>query len=173
MPTTYQTASQAIQDRAYDAMARYHPHLRDAKVRLTVLEASGPRDADGEVCGPAIKVRGQKAMACIKVTSLKDRAAGLGDAVLIIDADECDTWSDATWDALLDHELTHLELCTDKHGKLIRDDLGRPKLRMRHHDYEIGGFHEVADRHKGEAVEVQAVQKIGGEMVRQGVLNGF
>jgi hypothetical protein len=51
--------------------------------------------------------------------------------------------------AVLDHELTHLELVTDDEGTVKYDDYGRPKLRMRLHDICHGWFSEVAKRHKG------------------------
>lgn len=173
MPRTYSEATPETISRVESVLARYHGGLRDAGVRITILHASGPRDEDGEITAPAIVIRGHKAMATIKITSLKDRAAGLGDAVLTIDGDEADTWSEETWSAVLDHELAHLELKTDAEGGVVRDDLGRPKLKMRHHDWEHGGFLEVAERHKEHAPEVQAVQSIGSLMVRQGIFPGF
>lgn len=173
MPRTFSEAPTSTIERVRETMARYHGGLRDAGVRITILHASGPRDEDGEITAHAIMIRGHKAMACIKITSLKDRAAGLGDAVLTIDGDDCDTWSEEAWSAILDRELTQIELKTDAEGGVMRDDLGRPKLRKRNADYTVDVFMDVAERHKEHTPEVQAVQSIGSLMVRQGIFQGF
>ncbi len=59
----------------------------------------------------------------------------------------------------MDHELTHLELA-EKEGAPVLDDGGRPKLKMRLHDYEFGWFTEVAERHKENAIEVQQARAL-------------
>ena len=55
--------------------------------------------------------------------------------------------------ALLDHEVAHLELVRDDAGKVKTDDAGRPRLRIRPHDYQTGGFWDVIERHKEAACE--------------------
>src|ERR1019366_9477538 len=57
--------------------------------------------------------------------------------------------------ALLDHELTHLVLRCDEDG-LKHDDIGRPTFKIKQHDFDLGGFAEVVERH-GEA-SVEALQ---------------
>lgn len=67
--------------------------------------------------------------------------------------------------AVIDHELTHLELvCDKKTGKpVLHPETGRPKLRLRKHDYQFGWFTEVAQRHGVHSVEVQQAGKLRSE----------
>ncbi len=44
----------------------------------------------------------------------------------------------------------------DKDGKLKRDDAGRPRIKLRKHDFELGGFFDVVERHKTSAPESQS-----------------
>ena len=149
----------------------YHPLLHGV-VTVDVLLCRKV-DADGEIVDPAISVNGYPALAKIKINSLEDRVQGKADATITIDGNHWDEWPTPRLDAILDHELTHLELRVDKDGALIRDDCGRPVLRMRRHDFQIGGFHSVAERHKQDAAEVEAVASVGKEFVVQGVFPGF
>lgn len=93
-------------------------------------------------------------MGKIKVMSLKDRAAGRADAELLLDGDRWPTFADEEQAAIIDHELTHLELCIGDDG-LRRDDLDRPKLRVRKHDHQFGWFDAVARRHGEDSIEWQ------------------
>lgn len=46
---------------------------------------------------------------------------------------------------MLDHELFHIQI--KMKGQIIQtDDLGRPKIKMRPHDMEVGWFKAVAER---------------------------
>ena len=112
-------------------------------------------------------------MATIKINSYRDRVEGKADVTITIDGHHWDELSDAELAAVLDHELTHLELVIEEDGSVSRDDIDRPKLRMRKHDFQIGGFNEVAKRHKADSLEVQAVAKVGKGFVEQGVFPGF
>ena len=62
---------------------------------------------------------------------------------------------DAKKDALLDHELYHLEVQRNKHGKPKLDCNRRPKLTMRLHDRQYGWFDEIAQRHGSASIECQ------------------
>lgn len=78
---------------------------------------------------------------------------GLGDAEILIDADWWEKANEAERKALLDHELQHFAK-TDK-----VDDLGRPKLKMRRHDVQVGWFKSVAERNGVSSQErLQAAQ---------------
>ena len=66
-------------------------------------------------------------------------------------------------EALIDHELQHLALSMIRPRKangfasgLRRDDLGRPALKIRPHDWALTGFRGVVERH-GEA-SIEALQ---------------
>lgn len=136
-------------------MERYHPQLRDAGVTVECLFAFALTDDNGDKVGAAVKLHGYTCKAVVRVLSLKDRTVGRGDVEVLIDGDNWPTWSDEEKDALLDHELEHVELRTDKDGVIIRDDLDRPKLRLRKHDHQFGWFDSIARRHGRASSEVQ------------------
>lgn len=140
------------------AMKLYHERLKLAEVTIGVLAAHGPvSEETGERTGPAIKHHGIKALAKVRIVSLRDRAHGLPDAEILIDGDEWPMLSRQQRIALFDHELTHLELAGET------DDLGRPKLKIRQHDFQVGWFHEVAERHGSSSIEVQQAQQFADE----------
>lgn len=139
-------------------MERYHPQLRDANVKVDVLFAFATTDEFGDRKGSAVKLHGYSCKAVVRVLGLKDRTVGRGDAEIVIDGDEWPTWPDDEKDALLDHELEHLELKTDKDGLVVRDDLDRPKLRIRKHDHQFGWFDSIARRHGSASLEIQQAQ---------------
>ena len=146
MPTYTDPTSEVMQVYASE-MEKHHPELVGAEVTVKVLMAHGKRDKNGDLVGSAIKVRGCLAAGAIKIVSTKDRAAGMADAVMYLDADRWDEWSSEQQAALIDYELTHLELCCESDGTVKRDDQDRPKLRMWPHDRELGWFDAVASRH--------------------------
>lgn len=137
-----------------------HPELVEAGVKVGARFAYAPRDDNtGEPKGPALKHHGYEAAAIVKIVSQKDRVMGFPDAVIDIDglAWEQD-WSDERKRAVLDHELTHLEVKRDDEGNIQLDDCHRPKLKMRLHDWQLGGFESIAQRHKEQAIEVEAAR---------------
>lgn len=159
MPT-YSKADRELHDVVLEAMDRWHSRLVDSDVTVDVLLAYGTRDKNDDIVSPAITDRGVQCRAKIKITSLRDRALGVADAVMLIDGDHIHEWSTPELDALIDHELTHLELATDKDGNLKRDDLDRPCLVMRLHDWEFGWFDEVARRHGDKSGEIQQARRL-------------
>lgn len=131
-----------------DQMEKYHSELLDAEVTIDVLFAHASVDENGDQKGVALKHHGYRAAAVVRIVSLKDRTKGMADAEIVIDGDEWPTIPDDQRDALIDHELTHLELkLDDETGLVVRDDLGRPKLKMRLHDWQFGFFDAVVRRH--------------------------
>lgn len=169
MPRTFQhlDETEARYHKILDVMGQYHGPLKDAEVKITARLAYGPKDQNGDTSGPALTHGGHQAMATIRIVSLKDRAIpGMGDAILDLDGDRIDELSEATFTALLDHEIHHLELVIDKHGAVVRDDLGRPKLKLRKHDIQIGGFSDVIAKHKQHALEAMQVESAYKEYVQ-------
>lgn len=151
MPTSYEKTN--VLDRAIARVVKqWHQDLDEAKVTFNVLWAVSD-DADE----PAIKKNGLGVIALIKVNNLKDRVSGLEDATLIVDKRRWDAMQDEEQTAVLDHELTHLEVKRKKTKEIKRDDVNRPALGLRPHDFEIGAFRVVVERHKGAAIEGQAV----------------
>lgn len=141
-------------------MWKYHSRLLEPTIEVSVKVETflvyGPRNKDGEQTGPGIKLRGTTAYACIRVSSLEERVAGRADAVMWIDGDSYKSWQAGTLHAIIDHELTHLDLVTDpKTEEVVVDDAGRTKLKLRPHDFEVGWFDEVAERHAGDSIEVR------------------
>jgi hypothetical protein len=158
MPT-FRKASKEIQEAIIKTMADYHGAKADAGVKVLTLMVSPTLDENDDPVGPAITVAGHKAAAKTKILSLKDRVVTGCDAETQIDADVWDESSDEERTALIDHELTHLELRVDDQGGVIRDDVDRPKLRIRKHDRQFGFFDVVAHRHGIASFEVRECRR--------------
>jgi hypothetical protein len=158
------------------AMDQWHHDLSKANVRIGVIMAANPKD------GPAVSHGGYPALATIKIVPLKDRITKGYDAEMLIDASFWKTTTEETRMALLDHELSHLELKKPKEKKptkkqnvrdeesdadnledddnviagqsFLVDDIGRPLLKTRKGDWNVGdGFAEVVRRHGVNAIE--------------------
>ena len=154
MPT-FCKADNETRAQVLDVMRRFHGDLTEAEVTVDVLWCDhGERDDTEQ---PALKLHGYPCAATIKRTAVKDRLLGMVDAVLTIDRSSWNNLDDDERLALLDHELRHLELVVDKVCQVQADDAGRPKLRTRLHDWQLGGFHRIANRHGTKALEVQAL----------------
>ncbi|MGN6137240.1 MAG: putative metallopeptidase [Aureliella sp.] len=149
MGTTYERAGAEYVDLLDEVMEMYHPKLREAGVSVDLLLAHGDPESDE----PAVKAHGYPAAAVVRIVNLKDRVKGCADSEIVLDGDRVDEWSVTRLKAILDHELTHLELAYDKYGELKRDDLDRPKLTMRLHDRQFGWFDEVAKRWGLDSIE--------------------
>jgi hypothetical protein len=61
--------------------------------------------------------------------------------------------------SILEVPFEHISVATDDRG-VIRDDIGRPKIVMRKHDFEFGWFTAVAARHGAHSMERQQAQEI-------------
>jgi hypothetical protein len=160
---TYQVAPKEVNRSVERMMKKFHSELHDAKVTIDCLFAHATRDQNGDSVGPSLKHQGYPANAIIKIIGLKDRTAGRKDAELLIDGDQWDLWSEDEQDALIDHELTHLELKTDAEGCVKRDDLDRPLLKIRKHDHQFGWFDCVARRHGEAAFEIRQWKEFDGK----------
>jgi hypothetical protein len=126
----------------------FHQDLSIAGVTVEILHAHG-----------GLKHHGYNAAAVVKVKSLADRAAGSADARIVVDGDGWEEWDRKRRQAVIDHELEHLEPQYDDGGELKRDDLGRPKLKLKLHDWHIGGFECIAQRNKEHALEAQQLAR--------------
>lgn len=157
MAVTYEPVPDMVRESVYGVMRECHAELTKAEVTVHGLFA---RDSDKETDEPiqAVKRAGYPAAAKISVTSLADRARGIADAKLVIDAFSWERLSEAQRLALIDHELEHLALKVDNEtGEVKRDDLGRPKLGTRCHDFELGFFASIAERRGKVAIEASEV----------------
>jgi hypothetical protein len=131
--------------------SKYHGRLDENEVTVGLLRA-WPNETEEN----AVKLHGYPCAAVVKITPYAQRVLGIPDAVITLDGRAWDRFSEKERVALLDHELEHLELAVDSEGNLKSDDHGRPKLRMKLHDWELGGFAAVAGRHGTAALEVQS-----------------
>lgn len=148
-------------------MKQHHPELVELEVRITVLFANAPVDEKtGEVKGHALRHHGWPAQAVIKVNSHKDRVAGKADADLSLDEENWQRLTDRQREALLHHELLHLEVKSDDEGHAQTDDCGRPKLKIRPHDWEVGGFHQVAENYREDSPEAIALASLAKDWIR-------
>lgn len=160
MPITYDPADKAVIDLASMVMKRHEPELHQAGVTFQILFA---RNSDH---GPSVKLHGYPCAATIKINSYKDRVKGMPDCTITIDERE---WLDANArrrESLLYHEFHHLELVytrpTKKRpGKSIKkDDAGRPRLKMRLHDHQVGIFTEVIDQFGADSYDHDQIEGI-------------
>lgn len=156
MPTTYSLADDDVKDLLADALRQWHRPLFDAGVKFGVLMAFNPS-------GPAVKHGGYPAAATVRVVPLKDRVTKGYDAEVVIDLRWWEARKKKHRVALLDHEASHVELAKivgysteDGSIRFDRDDIGRPKLRLRKGDWNAGdGFAAVVGRHEDFAVEFE------------------
>ncbi len=163
MPQSFDKVPEHIDEMITRAIGKWHQPLAHAGVTVDALFCTEYDKDSGEMI-PTLKHGGYPAAATIKPTSLKERALGVADALLVIDEFVWGESTEAQQMALLDHELTHLEVCCDGGGSLVvndgkvigevkKDDLGRPKLRTRRHDVVLGGFRTVMRRHRANSIE--------------------
>lgn len=104
---------------------------------------------------------GYPAQATIKLTPVRDRALGVADAVIVIDRANWLALVSMERDALIDHELYHLERVIDEETGIPKADaVNRPKLTMRKHDHQYGWFDEIAQRHGEASAEVRQAKTL-------------
>lgn len=157
MSKIYSAAPSGVPERVAHIMQLFHRPLFDAGVKVDVLSVA---DTDPE-CEHALKLRGVPAYAIVRILDIKQRTKGHGDAEIIIDEGAWLMQSDATKDAIIDHELEHLEVILHPKTKRVRlDCAGRPRMKMRLHDAEFGWFQSVAERHGAASIECKQATKL-------------
>lgn len=144
----FQKCPNEIRELANEILCEFETHqpLLDAKVTIDFVFAYADEDDAGNKTNRALTKNGVRALGICRKIPTKDRALGRADAEIALDGDWWAEANEAERRALLDHELYHIAIRIDKRG-LVRDDLGRPALQLRKHDYEFGWFREVAARH--------------------------
>lgn len=169
MPDTYQLTREA--DEFIEQLLetdKDHEDLRLAGVTIAVLFREGDKP---------MQHGGWTALAYVKKTSAKERVQGVRDAVIVIDHEPWMELEDKQKLTLLDHELYHLipiveavhiegEGPDEREVKTFEyDTAGRPKLRMRKHDVQVGWFARMAEKHGTDSMERiganEIVQKYG------------
>ncbi len=167
MPT-FERADKSVEKLAKELIEKYETHkpLAAYDAKIDYVFAYGDVDDKGRQLNDALTKGGLKALGIAKIISLKERALDRGDDEISLDGD---WWKLATEDqqaALLDHELHHISIKADKSGNVQYDDLGRPKIKLRKHDVEVGWFKCIAERH-GEAsqerIQAKAIMDFSGQ----------
>lgn len=116
---------------------------------------------DLEVTEPVLTHGGYPAQAVCRITPVRDRALGVADAVILIDRSNWLMLGAKQRDALIDHELHHLERIVDEETELPKTDaVDRPKLRIRKHDHQYGWFDAIAQRHGDASPEVRQAKQL-------------
>jgi len=166
MPT-YKKAEQELLDIMADliATAPEHKPLLDAKVRVDLYTAWPDLDDNGIPTNNALMYRGRKVLGKAKILKLLDRTKELGDAEILLDGPHCEARPLIEVRAIIDHELTHLQVRL-KNESVITDDLSRPLLKIRKHDEECGFFRSVAIRNgaaSAERIEAQRMMDEAGQ----------
>ena len=149
-----------VHARIADLQKRYHPEHVEAGLKVDVVFVDiDDRNADEST--PALKLHGYPCDAVVRIVPLKQRAKGMGDAEIEIDLHRYDGMEEDERNALLDHELYHIEICRNRKTKKIAlDTVARPKLSMRLHDRELGWFDAIAQRHGDASGEVQQARAL-------------
>jgi hypothetical protein len=160
--STYTKAPPEVREIAESVMSEFlsYKEFVEAKVKIDFMLAFAEVGEDEEPKGHALTKHGIRALGITRKIGIKDRVMGRGDCEVVLDGD---WWNDATpgqQRALLDHELHHLEVVKDEDGVVIRDDLKRPKLRLRKHDVSVGWFAIVAGRHGSNSLEIEQAKQL-------------
>lgn len=143
MSKVYSKAPSGVAERVAHLLKVFHRPLHDAGLRVDLVSVA---DNDPDNDAP-LKLNGYPCAAVVRVIGLKDRSKGAGDVEVVIDEARYIQMNDGEKDALLDHELEHIELQLKKNGRVAIDACGRPKCKMRLHDVQFGWFRSIAERH--------------------------
>lgn len=177
MALAYARAKPEIVDLVNAVVEKYHGDLHAHDVTIGVLictdpDAVQPLDDRGRPV-PVLKLHGYPAAATVKITPYKQRVQGIEDAVITLDLDLWSRLKPAEREALIDHELTHVQVQfedDDPEQPVKLDNAGRPKLKMRLHDVQLGVFDSVIRRHGDAAIDTQVVRACH-ERYRQSAFN--
>lgn len=132
-------------------IARTYPDLVEADVTIGCRFAYS---AKGFL--PALRLHNWNAAAIVRVVSQKDRVSGMPDAMIDVDGL---LWGGREEDrrrAVLHHEVHHIQVVRDKNGRIKFDDCDRPRLRLRPHDFQLGGFDDIITKYGRAALEAEA-----------------
>ncbi|MDE2098670.1 MAG: hypothetical protein KGL39_15555 [Patescibacteria group bacterium] len=105
---TYSTANDAVMHSIERMRKEHHDYLDGVTVgALFIFDNEDSSE-------PVLKHGGYPAYAYVRITPLRDRAAGMPDAMIVVDRACWMTLGTQGGHALMDHELTHLERIVDK-----------------------------------------------------------
>ena len=166
---TYEVADESVVKVIDKAAELYHAELKQYDVKIMAIMAFGPRNEEDVITRPAIRKNGNACAACIRVLPLKERLVKHADAEMTIDGDKWEEYNDDIRIALVDHELSHLDIKLDKDGNLKKDSLKRPMLGTIRDDIVYWGNSHIAERHGENSIEVinaKALKEKFGEVLQ-------
>lgn len=149
-------APKEVQDVCTRMMMKYHGDFCDAKLDVQVMFAKAARNDAGEIEANPIVIAGFNREAKTKIISHEDRVASkgkIGDVRITIDEDAWEGLSAGERDALMDQQLSSIELKFDSEKVVKRDNFGRPMLKKVRPDDCIMLYHGVQERHKDNSPE--------------------
>lgn len=155
---TYSAASEDVLSHIVRMHSQYHPEIEGVTIGALFV-------FDEEHGEQVLKHQGYEAAAVVSITPTKQRALGIADAVIVVDRAHWLTLTTAQRDALMDHELEHLDRVISKDTEdspaaPAFDSIGRPKLAMRRHDHQFGWFDDVARRHGEHSPEMRQAKAL-------------
>ena len=142
MSKIFSRSPDSVQERVVQLIKKYHPELHAIELKVDCISV-----VSSEAGESALKLHGYPCAAIVKIVSSKDRSVGRGDAEIVIDEASYSGMKEEEKDALIDHELTHLQVKRNRYGLVKMDEHNRPKLKMKLHDREYGWFDAIAERH--------------------------
>jgi len=161
MGRTCSEANKTSTDLLTHTMEKQHQWLLDEQVRVRFLMVDPPRDKSNMPTAPALQLAGHSCAGKIKLCNARERILSGGiDVVLEVDAPAWKNFDKKRREALLDHELTHVEPKRDAAGATLHDETGRALLFLKPDDYLVTGFYEVALRHEEMSLEVVSLGRL-------------
>lgn len=151
MAKKFTVAPPEVSDIGADIITEHYPELAEAGVTIEYHFATSDS-------GPALKLHAWPCKAIVKIIGLQDRVAGRADAQITIDSAVWEEMEDRPRRALLHHEIHHLLTSKEDDGAFKTDSHGRPKLKMRPHDVEVGWFAHIAELYKEDSPEVEGAR---------------
>lgn len=151
MPS-FEKADREVIRMAEELISQFHKQLSEAAVRITYMIAWPCLDESGSPMEDAITKGGMKCLGLTRKNATRHRKEGLADATITLDGPYWDLAETEQRRSLLDHELQHIAVVPDGQndkGEAVykRDNAGRPIIKLRKHDLEIGWFKACAVRH--------------------------
>ncbi|MFO0892413.1 MAG: putative metallopeptidase [Isosphaeraceae bacterium] len=163
MPKILMKATADVFALVQDVLAEEYPPIARLSPGLTIEILFALSDT----AAPALAKNGYPCAGIIKVVSEEARAAGGPDILLLLDGDRWPSWTEEERYSLIHHELHHLvpvKLRVDPDNRdaftCDLDGLGRPKVRLRRHDFEVGGFNVIVERYGESCFEWQLIKRV-------------
>jgi hypothetical protein len=138
------------------AMSQWHAKLFEEEVKVALVMVDLPRDDQGIPTGPALSRNGLAITAQSRLLNERDRLVSGRDLIIEVDALHWGDIDDPQRLAILDHELTHVQIRKKKEAFVRRAD-GSVRLGLIPDDYAMTGFVICAKRHGRNSAEVRGL----------------